>query len=185
MAKLILISGKAEAGKTLVANIIRRRLEEDGKRVTLLPFASYLKFICKEHFGWDGKKDKAGRQILQHVGTDIVRKRNPNFWVKTVADFLETFGEDFDTIICDDVRFPNEIDYFQNTDPFSYTSIRVVRLNYENSLTEEQRQHASEISLDDYYHFDLHLNSESGIENVEKEVSKWFRQPELSEAFFE
>ena len=145
MAKLILISGKAESGKTLTANIIKERLENRVKKVTILPFASYLKFICREHFGWDGKKNEEGRRILQHVGTDIVRERNPNFWVKTVVDFVDTFGQDFDFIISDDVRFPNEIMYFADIGNIDFLTIRVSRLEYENSLTDEQRQHSSEV----------------------------------------
>ena len=81
MAKIILISGKGEHGKTTTARIISNKLEENGKRVAIVPFASYLKFVCKEYFGWDGKKDEKGRQTLQYVGTDVVRRKDPDFWV--------------------------------------------------------------------------------------------------------
>ena len=173
MTKLILISGKGEAGKTLTANIIKEKLENKGKRVTLLPFAAYLKFICKEHFGWNGNKDLEGRRILQYVGTDVVRKRNPNFWVKTVADFIETFGEDFDFIISDDVRFVNELEYFRDVLVTENLSVRIERLNHENLLTEEQRKHPSETALDDYP-FDIYIYSESGLKNLEEALHQQF-----------
>ena len=175
MTKLILISGKAEHGKTLTANIIKGRLENYGKRVTLLPFASYLKFICKEHFGWNGKKDLRGREILQRVGTDIVRKRNPDFWVKSVADFIETFSDDFDFIICDDVRFPNEIEYFRDVAIVDFLSVRIYRNNYQNSLTEDQRKHASETSLDNFS-FDAYIYSDNGEESVRESVRPLFEE---------
>lgn len=185
MAKLVLISGKAESGKTLAANILKKLLEAKGKKVTLLPFASYLKFICREHFGWDGKKNEEGRRILQHVGTDIVRKRNPDFWVEIVAKFVETFGEDFDYIICDDTRFVNEIEYFRSLDPFLYVAVRIERLNYENSLTPEQKKHPSETNLDDYDMFDIRIQAETGAENVEREIKKTMFDRNLQKAFFD
>lgn len=89
MAKIILISGKAEHGKTATARIIKERLESEGKTVTIVPFASYLKFVCKEYFGWNGKKDLDGRKILQHVGTDVVRKKDPDFWVERSGTLLK------------------------------------------------------------------------------------------------
>lgn len=185
MAKLILISGKAEHGKSYTGKIIKNKLEQKGKKVAVLPFASYLKFLCKEHFGWNGIKDENGRRILQYVGTDIVRKRNPNFWVKTVADFVETFGEDFDFIICDDARFRDELDYFRYNLNIDALSIRVNRLDFENSLTPEQRKHSSETALDGY-DFDLYISCKNGIDNLRQEVeNRLFLNQELLSWLYE
>jgi hypothetical protein len=171
MTKLLLVSGHAQAGKTIVAGAIKEVLELNGKRVTILPFAGYLKFICKEHFGWDGKKDSAGRKVLQYVGTDVVRKRNPYFWVDVVAKFIETFQDDFDFVIVDDCRFLEEVNYFK--DKVENLSIRVERTNFENSLTEEQRNHPSETALDDY-DFDVYIYSESGLDNLNTALHEQF-----------
>lgn len=169
MEIIILICGKAEAGKTLSANIIKENLEKEGKRVLILSFAGYLKFIAKEYFKWNGKKDRDGRTLLQHLGTNVVRKKNPDFWVKTVYDLVHTFEDEFDYFILDDTRFPNEIDYFHERDPFSYVSVRVNRINFENSLSPEQREHPSETSLDDRQ-MDIELYSMSGRDNLENEI---------------
>lgn len=171
MAKIILISGKAENGKTEVAKILRSFLENKGFRVTFTPFASYLKFICKEHYGWNGKKDEVGRSILQHVGTNVIRKRRPDFWVNTTLQFIDAFEEEFDFFIADDVRFKNEIDATKGSG-FESISIRVERLNFENSLNEEQRQHLSETALDKFDDFDYYVESESGKENLNLAILK-------------
>ena len=170
MNKIILVSGKAESGKTLTSNIIKSKLESLGYRVLIVSFASYLKFISEKYFKWDGKKDENGRSLLQHLGTNVVRKKNPDFWVKTVYDFVYTFENEFDYFIADDTRFKNEISYFQERDPFSYFSIRVERIDFENSLTTEQRKHDSEVDLDDWS-FDLYLESKSGYENLSEIVN--------------
>jgi len=160
MSKIILISGKAESGKTTLSNMMKRDLEASGYRVTIISFASYLKNIAKEHFGWDGVKDDKGRTILQEVGTNKVRVRNPNFWVETVYNFIETFSDDFDYFISDDVRFPNEIEFFRNLDVMA---IRLHRVNHVSKLDGIQLQHPSETALDNYKDFDAHIYAHNGL----------------------
>lgn len=169
MELIILVSGKAEAGKTLASNIIKENLERDGKKVLILSFAGYLKFIAKEYFGWNGKKDQEGRTLLQYLGTNVVRKKNPDFWVKTIYDLIYTFEDEFDYFILDDTRFPNEIDYFEKRDESSYITVRINRNEFENSLSEDQRLHPSETSLNDRK-MDVEIYSESGRGNLEKEI---------------
>jgi hypothetical protein len=166
LAKVILLSGKAQVGKTTTANIIKKHLEDRGKKVLITPFAAYLKFICKEHFKWNGKKDEEGRHILQYVGTDVVRKKVPDFWVKAVIDLVTVFSDEIDYFIVDDCRFVNEIECFNG---FDYLALRIERLNFDSSLTPEQLNHISETALDDYP-FDCYLKSESGIEYLEQEI---------------
>lgn len=169
MELIVLLSGKAEAGKTLASNIIKENLEKEGKRVLILSFAGYLKFIAKEYFGWNGKKDQEGRTLLQYLGTNVVRKKNPDFWVKTIYDLIYTFEDEFDYFILDDTRFPNEIDYFKERDESSYITVRINRNEFENSLSEEQRLHPSETGLDGRK-MDVEIYSASGKECLEKEI---------------
>lgn len=176
MSHVILLAGKAESGKTLAANIIKEEIESLGKTALIMSFAGYLKFICKSYYKWDGKKNEEGRSLLQRLGTDVVRKRNPDFWAKTVFDFIMTFDGEFDYFILDDTRFENEVDIFQEYDPFCYTSIRIERLNHENSLSPYQRLHPSETGLDNK-RLDVVIYSPSGEENLRKViVEKIFSQ---------
>ena len=85
--KIILIIGKARMGKDTTANIMKEQLESKGKKVLICHYADLLKYICKTFFGWDGVKDNNGRSILQYVGTDKIRKENPNYWVKFIVEF--------------------------------------------------------------------------------------------------
>ena len=174
MSKVILFSGEAEHGKTASAKLLQKELESKSYKCLILSFANYLKFICKTYYGWDGNKDEKGRHILQHVGTDIVRKRKPTFWVQTIIDFIKVFQNDYDYFIIDDCRFPDEITLFKDNDLFAFP-IRVLRLNFENKLTPEQRLHASEKALDNY-NFDYILTSESGLENLSIEINKLFNK---------
>lgn len=145
--KIFAVSGKAQHGKDTFANILHEELTNKGYRVLLAHYADLLKYICKTFFSWNGEKDEKGRQILQYVGTDVVRKERPDYWVEFILNMLDLFGDNWDYVIIPDTRFPNEIDklkeHYQKVE-----HIRIVRLDFESTLTQEQQNHPSEIALD-------------------------------------
>ncbi len=171
--KIITISGLAQHGKDTTATIFKNKLEKLGYKVLIIHYADYLKFICKQYFGWNGEKDINGRTLLQRIGTEKVRSKDPDFWVGIVEKFISVFGDDFDFILIPDTRFPNEIEYLKNKN-YDVLSIRVNRINFENSLTEEQRNHPSEIALNNYK-FDRIIAYENGIEYVETAVDQFIK----------
>lgn len=154
--KIILISGKAEAGKTTAANIIKYYLCGIGKRAAIVPYGQYVKDTAKMIFGWDGQKDENGRQLLQWWGTDVVRKKNKNFWVNTVMRLAAVLDGEIDYLIIDDCRFPNEIDLWK--DEYGYLTLRIERPGHDNALNDKQRKHPSETALDDY-EFDVTISA--------------------------
>jgi hypothetical protein len=78
------------------------------------------------------------REVMQVWGTDVFRKFHNSCWVNSTLSSINKDGFDY-ALICD-ARFPNELDEFEDQQPF------VVRLtrNVKN-LT-----HDSETLLDDY-----------------------------------
>lgn len=147
--KIICISGKAQHGKDTSAGFIKEELESRGKTVLVTHYADLLKYICRSFFGWNGEKDDAGRQLLQYVGTDVVRKQRPDFWVDFVSSVLKLFPGHWDYVLIPDCRFPNEIDAMKKQG-FDVIGLRVHRINFKSPLTEEQQNHPSETALDDY-----------------------------------
>ena len=145
--QLILISGKAGHGKDTLAGFLKEHMEADGKKVLITHYGDLLKYICKQFFGWDGQKDEKGRTLLQYVGTDIIRKQAPDYWVDFVAGILRMFNDEWDYVLIPDVRFPNEIDRMKEFNP---KHIRIIRPGF-NMLTEEQQKHPSETALDNYH----------------------------------
>ena len=145
--KIILISGKAQHGKDTVANALNALLTDRGHRVLVTHYADLLKYICKTFFNWNGEKDEAGRHILQYVGTDVVRKERPDFWAEFIISIIDLFSDNWDYVIIPDTRFPNEVDALKSK-YHSVLHFRVVRPNFESSLTDEQKNHPSETALD-------------------------------------
>lgn len=166
--RIINISGKAEHGKDTLAKILKTQLEEKDKKVIILHYGDYLKFLCKVLYGWNGEKDEYGRHLLQNFGTNKVRTNFPAYWVEAVERQVSLYSvveEPIDYVLIPDCRFPNEIEWWEDNG-FMQESIRVIRLNHKSKLTEEQLQHPSETALDDYS-FDYELTAEDiqGLED--------------------
>lgn len=167
--KVILFSGKARHGKDTAADMVNQQLKEKGYKVQVIHYADLLKYICKTYFGWNGEKDEAGRTILQYVGTDIVRKKDENFWVKFVIKFLQMFENEWDYVLIPDCRFPNEVDVVRGF--FNTAYIKVIRTNFISPLTIEQQNHISETALDNTK-ADYELINDSDLENLSEKVKE-------------
>ena len=74
--------------------------------------------------------------------------------------------DDYDVFIIGDCRFPNEIEYWEGRN--NYYSIKIVRENHSSKLTEEQKQHASETSLDGYDNFDFVIQNNDTLERLQE-----------------
>lgn len=168
--KVITISAKAQHGKDYTANVLKEKLEDLGYSTLVCHYADLLKYICRQFFDWNGEKDEYGRTLLQHVGTEGIRSQKPDYWVDFIIDIINFFPGEWDYVIIPDTRFPNEIEKMK--DNFNSIAVRVTRPNFENSLTEEQRQHLSEIALDGY-NFDYEINNDGTPEGMKREVGEF------------
>lgn len=165
----LVLSGKSGAGKDMFAQFLKEELEKHNKKVIIMHYADALKWLLKEFYKWDGNKDEYGRHMLQYIGTDVVRHTDPDYWVDIVARFLKAIEDtnDFDVAIVPDARFENEVNNTLNLLTPSYC-VRIERKNADGTmwinptLTEKQRTHASEISLDNYS-FDYVIHNDEGL----------------------
>lgn len=169
--RVIAISGKAQNGKDTTAGYLKCALESDGYRVLVTHYADLLKYMCKQYFGWGGQKDDAGRQILQYVGTDVIRNKRPDFWVDFVISVIDLFPDEWDYVLIPDCRFPNEIERLKSSG-LDTTHIRVRRSNFISPLTAEQQMHPSETALDnvkpDYY-----IENKGSLNELKETVVQW------------
>lgn len=176
--KVCCISAKAQHGKDTTAGILKEYLETKGQRVLIIHFADLLKYICKQFFGWDGNKDEKGRTLLQYIGTDVVSKKNPAYWADFIVNFLKMFKEEWDFILIPDCRYPIEIATLERD--FDTTVLRVERPNFDNGLTLAQKNHPSEVDMDNYP-FDLIIYNDKGIDELTNKVYSFADDYLLSE----
>ena len=166
--KVICISGKAQHGKDTTAGYLKEFLEARGKKVLITHYGDLVKYICKTFFDWDGQKDEKGRTLLQYVGTDVIRKQVPNYWVDFVCGILLLFNDEWDYVLIPDCRFPNEITFMQQFFDTTHIHIKRTSPGFVSPLTEEQQKHPSETALDGYP-FDIGIDNCSTLDAL-----KWY-----------
>lgn len=166
--KVIVISGLARHGKDTAALLLREELEKRGQRILITHYGDLLKYICKMFFGWNGKKDEQGRELLQHVGTDIVREKAPEYWVDFIRGIIYLFGDSWDYILIPDTRFPNEVTGL-NDIAEKVIHIRVNRPNIDSGLTVKQLKHPSETALSNIK-ADFYLSNDGTINDLKTKI---------------
>jgi hypothetical protein len=176
--KICCISAKAQHGKDTAAELIKEYLESRGQKVLITHFADLLKFICKKFFNWDGQKDEKGRTLLQYIGTDVVGAKNPAYWAEFIVSILKMFENEWDYVLIPDCRYPVEVATVERS--FDTVVLRVERPGFDNGLTEAQKNHPSEVDMDNY-HFDLILYNDKGVEEFADKLAQ-FTEEYLLEA---
>ncbi len=164
--KIYLISGKARHGKDSLANFLKEELDNNGERVCFVRYAAYIKFYAKEYFGWDGEEETKPRELLQHLGTDIIRKQiDPLFHVNRILQDIKVLSFFYDTIIIPDVRTPEEI-LIPKENFDKVVSINVFRPNFESELNQKEQAHLTEIGLDEFKDYDYKIINDKGLDEL-------------------
>lgn len=184
--KIVLISGKSRSAKDTTASYIAAEFRLRGQRTLIVHYADFLKWFCREYLGWDGKKEtlqntgETGRSMLQRVGTEIVRKNNPDSWIMMMIALLKGMYTEYDVVFIPDARFPNEIERIKEAfeNEAKIITIRINRPNFDNGLSEEEKNHSSETALDDYK-FDLYIKNDEELAKLRgkaKDIARWIER---------
>jgi hypothetical protein len=166
--KICCISAKAQHGKDTAAKLIKERLEYKGQRVLITHYADLLKFICVKFFGWNEVKDEAGRTLLQYIGTDVVGAKNPAYWAEFIVGILKMFPDIWDYVLIPDCRYPIEVETMKTQ--FDTVVLRVIRPDFDNGLTEAQKNHPSEVDMDNY-DFDFALLNNGSLDSFRSNLN--------------
>ncbi|MEG1558974.1 MAG: hypothetical protein RR228_02685 [Bacilli bacterium] len=167
---IYLISGKARNGKDTCASFIEKYYNNNNKKNIILQFSSYIKQYASKISGWDGSEETKPRELLQVLGTDVIRKSiDQKFFSKKLIDDIKVYSYFFDVIIVSDVRLKHEIDDLKEVFDNVY-SINIERTNFDNGLTLEQKNHITEKDLDDYTKHDYKILNDSDLDSFNNKV---------------
>lgn len=174
--KIFIIAGKARHGKDTTAGIIKEYYEKNGKKVIILQYSSYIKEYAKKISNWDGSEETKPRELLQVLGTDVIRaKIDGEFFIKRICGDIEVYSFFFDVIIISDSREPLEIDIPKSKFKNVY-GIKVERTNFDDGMTDEQRKHYTEVAFDNYEKFDKVLANSGTIEELKEKTIKYLKE---------
>lgn len=167
---IYILCGKARHGKDTVAIMIKDYYELNKQKALIISYADYIKTYAKKISDWDGSDDNKPRELLQVLGTDIIRKKIDDlFFVSRICEDIKVYSFFFDAIIISDARYPIEIDIPKNNFE-NVKAILVTRPNFNNNLSDKEKQHLSEISLDDYQNYDDEIINDSTLEQLKSKV---------------
>jgi len=167
--KIIIISGKARAGKDTTAGFLKEIYNE---KMIILQYGSYIKEYAKKISSWDGNEETKPRELLQQLGTNIIRKEiDEKFFIKKMIDDIKVYSFFFDVIVISDARFIEEIEDIKNTFD-NIVTIRIVRPNFDNGLTEKEKKHPTEVGLDNYNSYDYKIINDGTLEDLKLKIER-------------
>ncbi len=173
--KLFIVSGKARSGKGEVSNIIKNYYSD--KKTIIISFGHYIKDYAKRITGWDGNEETKPRDFLQQLGIELIKNNiDSKLFINRILEDIEVFSYFYDIIVVNDARLLDEINSLKSKYKDSIC-IRVIRDNIDNKLTTDQKNHVTEVDLDNYDKFDYVVNNtviiddlKIKVENILKEV---------------
>lgn len=192
---VIIISGKMLTGKNTVMDILEDFFFDLDYNVARVSFArklkkdvcNYLQIPEEKAYTQEGKKEvftsPAGRvttlrEFLQSHGENMKKTFGKLYWTNKAVDDARTYISENDIPICDDARFPFELnafaEHFKNP-----VFILVTRPDDQRGINPKDsiHKHESETEIPELDHpiWDFVIsNDELGIEKLRKKVGEVF-----------
>lgn len=170
--KIYLISGPARNGKDTIGDFLEKQYRELGIKVCRTQIVKYLKMYVKDYFGWDGSEETKPRELLQRLGTEVIREKlgKERFFIDRTIEDIEILSNFFDVMIISDVRFPLEITAIKEVFD-DVVAINVKRINFETELTPSEQKHKTETALEGFKDYDYSLINDT-LEKLEDDVKE-------------
>ena len=169
--KLYLICGKARAGKDTFARLIKQVEEKDNNKVCILKLTAPLYSWAEDYFNYDKEKDEKPRELLQTLGFDILqlKLKKKDFLLDYLITTIEVLDDYYDVGLITDGRLVHEIEVLKE----KYPNIKTILLTnkQDNKLTNKEKNHQTEIDLDDYKDFDYIVENKD-MESLKLEALK-------------
>ncbi len=164
--KIFIISGKAGTGKDEVAKLLKKHYDSS----VIISYASYLKIYAMNILGWDGNPSTKPRDFLQNLGCELIKNNiDDKMLIRRVIEDIKVYSYFYDVIIIDDARFPSEIDDIKA----NFKNVYSIHMNgNKDILTDKQKKHISEVSLDHYYNYDYEIENDYNIDDLTNIVNK-------------
>lgn len=180
--KIILLGGKANSGKDSAAEYMGEYYRSRGLDVVNIQIAYYIKMYAKEIAKWDGDNETKPRQLLQDLGTELIRKQiDEYFFIKRIIQDIDIYSRYFDIITISDGRLPEEFAAIKLAYPETVT-VHLTRPNFSSRLTKDQKAHVTEALVDEI-EYDYDLVNDGTLDDLQMKSIELIRQIEKETKF--
>ena len=161
MAIKIALSGKFGSGKSLAVQYLMELF--GGEEVKFADPLYELMHTIQDFVGFQKEKDG---KLLQWIGTEYGRSKDPDVWVKMFKSRLLTKQGN---IFISDLRFPNELQACKELGIKTVRLIRDVDSRKDNQGNRDP-DHPSETALDGRSDFDLIIHNDGTVRELQEKL---------------
>jgi len=179
--KIFIIGGCASSGKSTFGKLLSEELKDYGYKPCVMQITNPLYSYAENYFNYDPKKDEKPREFLQKMGIEIIKEKlgKKDFLLNRLYEDIEVLSNFFDTFIITDIRLINEVLSIKNKYD-EVISIKLIRKNYDNNLTKEEKEHITEREINSYNDFDYIIENK-GLDDLKKKSVELIREIEREE----
>lgn len=177
--KIFLLAGKAGCGKDLMGNYMKTKYNYKGESACILHITTPLYEYAKNYFSWDGNMKDKPREFLQEMGIEVIKKKlgKKYFLIDRLCEDIDILKHYFDVFIITDGRLIEEFTELKRRFK-DIKIIHVIRDNYNNNLSEKEKNHITETEVDLYKDYDYTVNNTSK-EELFKQTDKIIEESEV------
>lgn len=170
--KLFLLAGKAGCGKDLAGTYMKRKFDNEKESACILHITTPLYEYAKNYFSWNGDMRDKPREFLQEMGIEVIRNKlnKKTFLVDRLCEDIDILKHYFSVFIITDGRLIDEFNILKER----FKDIKIIyikRDNYNNQLTEKERNHITETEVEKYDKYDYIIENTTK-DNLYKEIDK-------------
>ena len=115
--EIIALLGANGSGKTTIATMIKKMMEEHGDTAAIESFATPLKIIAQKFCGYDEDQKRNGHRLILETLAETIREQlGQGVFAYALLDRSILLNADY--IIIDDLRYPEELELIMEFYPF-------------------------------------------------------------------
>ena len=168
--KIFIIGGCARSGKSTFGNLLKEELKDYGYKPCVMQITNPLYSYAENYFNYDPNKDQKPREFLQKMGIEIIKEKlgKKDFLLNRLYEDIEILSNFFDVFIITDARLIHEF-LSVKAKYDDVVSIKLVRKDYDNKLTLEEKNHITEKEIEMYNDFDYIIYNK-GLDSLREEA---------------
>ena len=179
--KIFVIGGVARSGKSTLGNLLKEELKDYGYKPCVMQITNPLYSYARNYFNYDPNRDPKPREFLQKMGIEIIKEKlgKQDFLLNRLYEDIEILSNFFDVFIITDARLIHEFLSIKAKYE-DVVTIKLIRKDFDNNLSEEEKNHVTEKEITMYNDFDYVIEN-NGLDSLKEAALEIVHNVELEE----